>query len=111
MRQLGQLQSIKEELERIGYQIIAVSADVPADARKTGDRRGFTFVLISDQNMIGSRALGIAWQNPRNKQVLPVPGVFILDQEGKIKFEYINPDHRVRLDNKVLISEAKAALK
>ncbi len=95
----------------MGYQIIAVSADAPTDARDTAEQRGLTFTLLSDQKMVGSRALGLAWQDTSNNRVLPVPGVFVLDQKGKIQFEYINPDYRVRLDVEVLSSAAKAALR
>ena len=111
MRQLGELQSVKSELEGLGYQIIAASADSPTDARNTAEQRGFTFTLLSDQEMVGGQAFGLAWNDTRNNRVIPVPGVFVLDQEGKIQFEYINPDHRVRLDIEVLSAAAKAALR
>ena len=110
MRQLGQLQSILPSLTEIGFQLIAVSADKPADAKKTIEQRGFTFPLLSDHTMAGAQAFGLAWENPRNKRVLPVPAVFILNRQGEIQFLYVNPDHRVRLDNRVLEAAAKASL-
>ncbi len=108
MRQLGQLQSILPSLTEIGFQLIAVSADKPADAKKTIEQRGFTFPLLSDHTMAGSKAFGLAWENPRNKRVLPVPAVFILNRQGEIQFLYVNPDHRMRLDSRVLEAAARA---
>ena len=111
MRQLGELQSIKQEIEDIGYQIIAASTDAPADIINTIEQNGITFTLLSDQEMIGGRAFGLAWEDTRNDRILPVPAVFMLDQEGIIQFEYVNPDFRVRLNVEALLAMAKAALR
>ena len=109
--QLGELQSVKQELEDIGYQIIAASTDAPADILKTIEGSGITFTLLSDQEMVGGRAFGLAWDDTRNNRILPVPAVFVLDQEGIIQFEHVNPDYRTRLDVEVLTAMAKAALR
>jgi peroxiredoxin len=42
---------------------------------------------------------------------LPVPAVFVLGTDGKIRFEYVNLDYKSRLDPDVLLAMAKAALK
>ena len=98
-------------MEDIGYQLIAASTDAPPNILKTIEERGITFPLLSDQEMVGGRAFGLAWDDTRNNRILPVPAVFVLDQEGIIQFEYVNPDFRVRLDIDVLIAMAKAALR
>ena len=34
--------------------------------------------------------------------LLPVPSVFILDKVGKIRYEYVNPDFKQRLNPELL---------
>jgi peroxiredoxin len=40
--------------------------------------------------------------------LLPVPAVYIVDKKGKILFEYVNPDHRVRIDAQTVLAAAQA---
>lgn len=56
---------------------------------------------------------GIDLENASGEKhhLLPVPAVFIVGTDGIIKFEYINPNYKVRLDPDVLLAAAKAALK
>ena len=80
--------------------------------------------------MKGAKAFGIAFHLDKEKwdqyksygfdladytgeshQMLPVPAVFIIGKDGVIKFSYVNPNYRVRLDPDVLLAAAKAALK
>ena len=98
-------------MEDIGYQLIAASTDAPPNILKTIEERGITFPLLSDQEMVGGRAFGLAWDDTRNNRVLPVPAVFVFDQEGIIQFEYVNPNHWALLDLEVLTAMAKAALR
>lgn len=39
--------------------------------------------------------------------LLPVPAVFVLGSDGLIRFEYVNPDYRVRLDPEVLLAAVR----
>ncbi|MGY0565588.1 MAG: peroxiredoxin-like family protein, partial [Paraglaciecola chathamensis] len=42
--------------------------------------------------------------------VLPAPAVFILDEQGVIKFSYVNPDYKQRLSPELLYQAAKYSL-
>ncbi len=127
-QQLMALGKKQAELEKLGFKIVAVSADRPA--RIKGAQTG-KVTLYSDNTMAGAKALGIAFKVPAKTvklykekykidieadsgmthHILPVPAVFVLDAEGTITFQYINPNYRVRLDDDVLIAAAKAVLK
>jgi peroxiredoxin len=108
---------------------MAISTDRPSELRKSADRHSLTYTLLSDSTMAGARALGIAWRmDPKQVRryklgrmdieagsgqahhILPVPSVFVLDTKGVIQFEYVNPNHRVRLDNRVLEEPASPPL-
>jgi peroxiredoxin len=107
---LVQLQSIQPRLIELGYQIIAVSPDPPAKVLETILKRSLTFTLLSDVDLAGPRAFGIAFQ-PEGKRALPVPAVYILGADGVIGFHYVHPDYSVRLDSDLLLAAAKAGLK
>lgn len=128
--QLGQLQQIEENLVALGYQIFAISPDRPNELSKTIEKDKLTYTLLSDATMNAALAFGIAFRidDPTLKKyqsygidlerasgedhhLLPVPSVFIVDQDGTINFTYVNPDYRVRIDPELLLAAAKASLK
>lgn len=129
-RQLAQLRHAEPELADLGYQLLAVSPDRPSKLRETLDKNELTYTLLSDSAMSVSKALGIAYRvdeglverykkngtdfeefTGEDHHLLPVPAVFILGTDGTVKFHYINPNYRIRLDPEVLLSAAKASLK
>lgn len=76
--------------------------------------------------MVGAQAFGVAYtlDDPTMQQLkkygidveeasgekhhrLPVPAVFLVSTDGLIRFQYVNPDYRVRLDPELLLSAAK----
>ena len=123
--QLGKLKEIETPLTKIGYQILAVSADRPDKVKETIDKHNMHYTLLSDNDMAGARALGIAFRLDdtiyekyngygipiEEHRQLPVPSVFIIGTDGVIKFEYVNPDYRVRLEPDVILAAAKAVIK
>lgn len=80
--------------------------------------------------MVAAKAFGIAYKvnktmyekfksygidleadSGRNHHLLPVPAAFIIDKDGIIRFSYVNPDYKVRIDPDLLVEAAKAGLK
>lgn len=116
-------------MRQIGYQIIAISADRPSMLRESLDKHDLGFQLLSDSAMTAAVEFGLAWQVPesmvekyteygidleaasgQSHQVLPVPAVFVVGTDSVVRFQYVNPDHRVRLDADVLLAAAKAQM-
>ena len=124
-QQIAQIHEISQELQDMGYQIIAVSADKPEKVFEMTEKYEVGFTLFSDTSMTGAKSFGIAYngksiyqdmllvleENTGTKNyILPVPAVFIINQEGIIQFEYINPNFKVRISPELLLSAAKTAL-
>jgi peroxiredoxin len=124
--QLGQLHQVEAPLIELGYQVIAISPEQPDVLRQTGENNQFKHLLLSDSRMVAAQAFGLAWRvsdrtpdyyqkleraSGETHRLLPVPAVFVVDTAGIIQFEYINPDHRIRLEPDVLLVAAKAVLK
>ena len=125
-RQLQQLQGLEPMLEQLGFQMIAISADRPSKLKESLGKHSISYILLSDSSMTGAKMMGLAWQmgGPRvtryrlmnmdvesdsgmDHHILPVPGVFILNRKGVVKFQYVNPNHRERLSSAVLEAAAR----
>lgn len=130
-QQLTALGKKRQQLQKLGFQLIAVSADKPSILKTLSESKGLGFTMYSDNTMEGAKALGIAFRVPKSTvklykerfridiekssglkhDILPVPAVFVLDKKSVIAFEYVNPNYKVRLDEDVLMAAAKAALR
>ena len=118
-----QLQEILPEIEKLGYQLLAASPDQPDVAQQNATDLGITFPLMCDPDLSAAQALGIAWdtrdQSEQLHQLLEnasgeahhlllVPAIYIIDTDGVIQFEYINPNHQIRVDPDALLNELRA---
>jgi peroxiredoxin len=124
-KQLSGLQRIEGDLRKMGYQLVAISTDSPANLARTVDKQQLGYTLLSDSDLATSKQFGLAYVAPKNYEktlqegsggknvdkLLPVPSVFILDTKGTIQFEYINPDIRQRISPDLLQSVAATLMK
>lgn len=128
--QLGQLQNIEPQLIQLGYQIIAINPDHPAKLEQAIQKHKLSYLLLSDSKMIGARAFGIVFKvdeetleryknqlgidledaSGEKHHLLPVPSVFVIGMDGVIKFEYVNPNYKLRINPDLLLAAAKTAL-
>ncbi|AOW20830.1 peroxiredoxin-like family protein [Urechidicola croceus] len=108
-------QSIKE-ITALGYQIVGISPDSPENLSKLIDKNELTYSLYSDGDGTLIKAMGIAFKAPKkyqsmledfsddkNSELLPVPSIFVVDTDGTILYEYVNPDYKTRLSAEDLI--------
>lgn len=127
--QLGQLQSIEADLVELGYQLLAISPDRPGKLAESREKKELSYTLLSDADMAAAKEFGIAFRvadetrekydeygidleeaSGKKHHLLPVPAVFILGTDGRIKFTYVNPDYKTRLAPDVLLEAAESAL-
>ncbi|MFW5894276.1 MAG: peroxiredoxin-like family protein [Verrucomicrobiota bacterium] len=127
--QLGQLQSIEADLLDLGYQLLGISPDRPDKLSESLKKKDLSYTLLSDSGMAAAKAFGIAFRVAdatleqyeqhdidleeaagEKHHLLPVPSVFIIGTDARIKFTYVNPDYKTRLAPDVLLEAAKAAL-
>ncbi len=119
--QLSGLVKIEKDILDLGYQIIAISPDDYRNLVNTEEKDSIHYKLLSDPNGKFISDIGIAFQTPvvmkgfaatkRQKgkisDIIPVPTVMVLDTNGKILFEYINPNYKERLSGKMLLAVLK----
>ncbi len=117
---LKNVATIENEILNLGYQILAISPDSPSSLSKTLDKDHLNYTLLSDSKGNLLTALGITFEAPLiykpiiskgsnkiNKNFLPVPSVYVIDENNKIVFEYIAPDYKHRISDKLLLSVLK----
>lgn len=118
--QLSDLGAIQQQFVDLGYQIIALSPDSFENEAKTLEDNELNYQLFSDNSTDFIQKLGIAFQAPKkygtmllkssngkNEKVLPVPSVFIINEDKTILFEYISPDYKNRIDGALLLTVAE----
>ena len=125
--QLAALAKSAPELQKMGYQIIGISPDLPAELSKSIGKNKLDYTLLSDSKAQAIDALGLGFvvddatlekykgygidlekSSGETHHILSVPAVYLLDKTGLIKFSYVNPNYKVRLDKGVLMAAAKA---
>lgn len=123
---LSEIQQVEGEIIGLGYKIIAVSMDSPAVLSNTFEKQNINYELYSDSKAEACKAFGIAFRvedeyiaklksydmdiealSGESHHILPVPSVFIIDEKGIIKFQYINPNYKERINGALLLSAAK----
>lgn len=117
---LSELQTIEPEIIKAGYQIIAISPDSPESLQASISKNKLNYLLLSDTHTEASRGFGLAFQAPekyaemlskasadQNRNILPVPALFVVNSQGEILFEYISPDYKKRLKGAMLLAVLK----
>ena len=126
-KHLAELQKAEQQLVDMGYQILAVSPDRPKFLKNSVAKHDLDYTLLSDSPMSLTKAFGLAFKVDdstveRYKQngidleknsgydhhLLPVPAVYLINPDGLITFQYVNPDYKTRIKSEVLLSAAKA---
>lgn len=126
-RHMAQLQEAHSQLNELGYQILAVSPDKPEYLQASKQEKDLSYTLLSDSDMQASKAFGLAFKvDPATVEryknngmdleersgyghhLLPAPAVFMVNPDGTITFQYVNPDYKTRIKSEVLLAAAKA---
>lgn len=124
--QLANLNQIENQLVELGYQLIAISIDKPEKLKESIDKHQLSYTLFSDSKAEASIAFGLAFRvaedynkmllshnmnleeaSGEKHHILPVPAVFIVDENSVIQFEYVNPNYKVRLNSEILLKLAE----
>lgn len=131
--QLTALRDIEPQLNKLGYQLIAITPDSVASINKSLQDTGgnkLNYTLLSDSNFAASSAFGLAYylddktaaaykgklgslittEAGTEKVVLPVPAVYIVNTAGEAVFSYVHINYKTRLHSELLLKAAELAL-
>jgi peroxiredoxin len=128
--QMGQLKAIEPKLIEMGFQLVGISPDTPEQLKASVRDNKLDYLLLSDENLTASKAFGLAYftsakvtqtyaqkmnvsnqlvQTPEGDKrlVLPVPAVYLIDTDGLVHFQYVNPNYKVRPAPALIITAAE----
>lgn len=128
-RQMAGLLEVEQRIIDLGYQIIAISPDTPDRLQAQKTDSDFNMTVLSDSKLEAIRGFGLAYYVPEKvaeryrsslgatlvtldgdeRVVLPVPAAFVVDTTGLIKFQYANPNYKVRVEPQLLYYAARLA--
>ncbi|MEM5529823.1 peroxiredoxin-like family protein [Gammaproteobacteria bacterium AS21] len=128
--QLRALQNRLADIHDLGAQLVAISPQIPDQSLSQVEKEALEFIVLSDQNADIAAQYGAAWQVPQlildhmrndrqldleqinngNSNVLSIPATLIIDRSGKITWNYINVDYRLRSEPEDVILALKQLL-
>ena len=107
-RYLNQLQEFKQNLADIGVEIIAVSGDSKAQLVSHLEQLDVDFPLAYGLTVEQMEELGLYISNPRSPQEtdhpFAEPGLFVINEEGKVHVVDISNNPFVRPDLQTLVN-------
>ncbi|MBT0586807.1 peroxiredoxin-like family protein [Alteromonas oceanisediminis] len=126
-RQLAGLVEVEQRIIDLGYQMIAISPDSPTRLNQQRTDTPFEMTQLSDSELNAIQAFGLGYyvddatvQNIKgqlgaevvslageSQVVLPVPAVYVVDTTGLIRFAYVNPNFRQRINPQLLYQAAR----
>lgn len=118
---LRDLRLAEPELVGLGYQILAVSTDTPEEISAFNEDLDLPYTLLSDASLDVAAKFGIRYKViqtyldhvkdldlvSKNGGYLLTPGAFIFDQQGIIRFSYVNNNYAVRVSRDKLLDAAR----
>ena len=125
-QQLASLRNVEKDFLKKGVKLIAISPDSPARLSKTKTETKTPVVLLADPELNAIRDFGLGYFLADNvakryrgmmgseftatggeeRIVLPVPAAYLVDADGKVIFNYVNPDFRIRVSEELLLAAA-----
>ncbi len=122
-KHLAELNSIKSEVEALGYQMFGITVDQASKLEESDKRAESEITVYSDAKAEAIQAFGLDWQvedelfskykneykldleawSGESHHSLPVPAVFIV-KDGIVQFQYVNPKYSTRLKAETLLA-------
>lgn len=113
--ELQALEAAKPEFDKLGASLIAISPQTAPNSRKSARQNKLTFPILSDAGGSVAAAFGLRFQLPdylvelykslKNdlpsfnhdpSWTLPMPGRYVIGQDGTILYAEVNPDYTRR---------------
>jgi peroxiredoxin len=124
--QLQGLRKIEKKLKKLGWKVVGISPDSASSMKESIKNHNLKYTLYSDSSVNAAINFGLAYKvsdatndkllgyniniekaSGETHRILPVPGVYLINSKGKIVFNYINPNYKVRLKESVILQAAK----
>ena len=121
-KELKRFQDSLQLLTAKGARLIAITPEGKEGVDSTIAKTGATFPIVSDEGMKISTNYGVAFKvddrtvgryrnagidllklNNQKEAALPVPAIYIINEDGAVTFRYFNEDYRKRASVKEIL--------
>jgi peroxiredoxin len=126
MTELKDYQSLLSQFKNSGCEVIAITPDLKKEIKKTKKKHGVGFEIYRDADNAIAKKFGLAFQldkrllpiykkygvdlevyqgNKSNE--LPMPGTYLVDKKGKIRYAFLDADYTKRAPAKEVLKECR----
>ncbi len=124
--ELHALQEHLPEIEKLGARLVAISPEVPDHSLSTHEKNELVFDILYDQGNTVAKEYGLVFKLPDvlrpiydkfgldipdhngdDTFELPMPATYIINQQGKIIYHFVNSDYTRRAEPSDLIEIIK----
>ena len=122
-RHLKKLEDSLSLLKEKGVRLIAISPEKPEFIKKTIDKTNASYSILYDKDMKIMKAYDVAFtvdektvsryknadidlltaNGQKDKAILPVPALYIINKEGTITYRFFEPDYKKRASMKEML--------
>ena len=118
---LEDIQAHIEEFKAAGAEVVAISPEQPDGGWALQDKLALEFHVLSDDQSKVAQEYGVAYKlppkiamyyqdafdlhgkNADDSDILPLAASYVIGQDGKIVYAYLDPDYRKRAETKELL--------
>ncbi len=115
--ELKALQDALPQLKSSNATLVAITPETPDNSLSTAEKNALDFEILTDANNTIARAFGLVFKLPENlvsvykdfnidliksngdaSQELPLAATYIIDTSGKIIYDFVSVDYKLRAD-------------
>jgi peroxiredoxin len=115
------LQNLLPQFQQYNAQLVALSPELPDKSLTTIEKNNLQFEVLTDYNNDVARQFGIVFTinddlieiyngfhpldtyNGVHTNELPIPATYIIDQDFKIRYAFVEPDYRKRAEPQEIV--------
>jgi peroxiredoxin len=119
---LRSYQKTLPEIEQLGATLVAVSPQTPDNSLSASEKMSLSFPVLSDSGNVVARSYGLVFTVSSGVQALqkqlgmdlaqvngsdvwelPIPGSYVIAQDGTIALSFVDPDYTHRLEPSAIL--------
>ena len=122
---LEDIQAHIGEFKKAGAHIVAISPETPGHGWTLQDKQNIEYYVLSDLGSKVAKEYGVAYtlppkiaeyykkgfdlhtKNADDSNILPLAASYVINQDGKITYAFLDADYRKRAETSVLLNEVQ----
>ncbi|MEL4308546.1 peroxiredoxin-like family protein [Joostella sp. CR20] len=124
--ELKALQNSLDTFKENGAELVAITPETPDNSLSTSEKNNLSFEVLSDVDNVFAKEIGLVFELPEDIKAiynnfgidvkkhnnnddfeLPMPATFVLDENGKIIYQFVNEDYTKRAEIEDILKALK----